>query len=571
MFEIVQEDVRGVPMPVYKHRMASLRAMATAGWSKGNELIHVVSGARRIGFRDVVEISNSVSQGLAARGVGSGDRVAVLAANSPEWIFTFWGATDLGAVLVALNGWWKADEILYGLADSAATVLVADRDRLARVADRLHELPDLKAVYLIDGPGVEVPGVEVPGVEAPGVEAPGVEAPGVEVLPFTSLAGAPTATMPDSPIAEDDPAVIMYTSGTTGRPKGAISTHRMMIANVQNTFYMTVAASMMWGRSDLGSGQTVALITAPMFHVTGCHAGIVLGMAAGVKLVLTEGRFDPEQALRLVEQEGVTVITTVPTMVARMVEHPARHDYDLSSVRTVAYGGSPSGRELQRRVRETFPNVAMVRNAYGLTESSSAVTVNSGPELADRPSSVGRPVPGIELRIADDGGNPLEPGKTGEIWLRGAQIMPGYWGNPEATAAAVTDGWLHSGDIGYLDDEGYLFVTDRAKDMIIRGGENVYCVEIEDRLVQHPAIVDAAVIGVPHPVLGEEVKAIVQREPDASLSEDEVRAWVAASLANFKVPTYVEIGTERLPRNPSGKLLKNLLRGQGGSSFTETL
>jgi long-chain acyl-CoA synthetase len=294
-------------------------------------------------------------------------------------------------------------------------------------------------------------------------------------------------------------------------------------------------------------------------------------MAAGIKIVLTVGRFDPDQALRLMQDEAVTVFTTVPTMVARVVEHPSRHDYDLSSVRTVAYGGSPSGSGLQQGVQETFPNVGMIRNAYGLTESASTVTVNSGPELAERPASVGRPVPGVEVRIVAADGAALGPGDAGEIWLKGAQIMPGYWGNPEESAQAVTGGWLHTGDIGYLDEEGYLFVTDRAKDMIIRGGENVYCVEIEDRLVQHPAVADAAVIGVAHPILGEEVKAIVQVEAGSDLTEDDVRAWVREKLADFKVPAHVELRTERLPRNASGKLLKNLLRGTGGTSFTETL
>jgi long-chain acyl-CoA synthetase len=571
-FELVEEDVLGIPTLVYKNRAKSLRTLAGLGLERGNEVIHLVHGERRIGFGDVVETSNSVSAGLAGIGVGHGDRVAILSANNPEWVNTFWGTVDMGAVLVGLNGWWKADEILYGLADSGAKVLVADRDRFARVADRLDELPALAAVYLIDAdPSSFAVGAAV-GASVRGRAA---------IRPFASLLTEPTDRLPDAVIAEDDPAVILYTSGTTGRAKGAISTHRMMIANVQNTFYMTVAASMMWGSNDLGGGgQPVALITSPLFHASGCHSGIVLGMAAGVRIVLTVGRFDPEQALRLMQDEAVTVFTTVPTMVARVVEHPARRQYDLSSVRTVAYGGSPSGSRLQQGVRDTFRNVAMVRNAYGLTESASTVTVNSGPELADRPESVGRPLPGVEIRIVDAGGSAgssgsagsaLGSGESGEIWLKGAQIMPGYWGRPEESAQVVTDGWLHTGDVGYLDEEGYLFVTDRAKDMIIRGGENVYCVEIEDRLVQHPGVLDAAVIGVPHPVLGEEVKAVVQIPVGSGLTEDAVREWVRDKLADFKVPAYVEFRTDRLPRNATGKLLKNLLRGSDSSSLIETM
>jgi long-chain acyl-CoA synthetase len=258
-------------------------------------------------------------------------------------------------------------------------------------------------------------------------------------------------------------------------------------------------------------------------------------------------------------------------MIWRVVEHPARHDYDLSSVTTVAYGGSPSAAELQRRVQETFPNVRTMGNAYGLTESSSVATVNWGSELVNRPDSVGRALPVVELRVIDEDGKDVPAGDIGEIRIKGPIVMPGYWNDPEATAETVTDGWLHSGDIGYLDDEGFLYVTDRAKDMIIRGGENVYCVEIENRLAEHPGVVEAAVVGVPHPRLGEEVKAVVRLEPGASVTADELRAWVAETLADFKVPAHVELRAEVLPRNAAGKLMKDVLRGRGEVGLAETM
>ena len=310
-----------------------------------------------------------------------------------------------------------------------------------------------------------------------------------------------------------------------------------------------------------------------MFHVSGCHSGIVVGMLAGIKLVIPVGKFEPEKAMQLIQDEKIAVWATVPTMVWRVVEHPDRHDYDLTSVTSVAYGGSPSAGELQRRVQEAFPSVGVsLGNAYGLTESSSVATVIAGQDFIDRPDSVGRAMPVVELRVVDEHGIDVETGQTGEIWIRGPIIMPGYWGQPEATADTVTpDRWLKSGDIGRLDGEGFLYITDRTKDMIIRGGENVYCVEIENRLVEHPAIADAAVIGVAHPTLGEEVKAVVSLEPGASITEADVRAWVAETLANFKVPTFVEITTEKLPRNASGKLLKNVLRGEGEVLFEETM
>jgi long-chain acyl-CoA synthetase len=222
-------------------------------------------------------------------------------------------------------------------------------------------------------------------------------------------------------------------------------------------------------------------------------------------------------------------------------------------------------------IKATFPNVKTMGNAYGLTESSSVATVNSGQDFLDKPDSVGRAMPVIDIRIAGAGGDALPPGETGEVWIKGPTIMPGYWGKPEETAKTLTDGWLHTGDIGYVDEEGFLFITDRAKDMIIRGGENIYCVEIENRLVEHPGVMDAAVIGVPHPTLGEEVKAVIQVEPASTLSAAEVKSWVAEVLADFKVPSYIEMTTDKLPRNASGKLLKNVLRGTGEVSFSETL
>jgi long-chain acyl-CoA synthetase len=556
-FEVTTDTVNGVEMKVFKDRMRSLRDIfpMAAMRGDGEGATHIVYGDRRIGFAEFVRGVNRVSSALATRhGIGRGDRVAVLSANNPEWVYTFWATVNLGAILVGLNGWWKADEIVYGIEDSGAKVLVADRGRYDRVADQIDAL-GLDGVYI-------------------------VEDNFAELLDGPSGAGGAQETeaeLPDAAIEEDDPAVIFYTSGTTGRPKGAISTHRSMIANLQNTMYNAIAGAMR--NPDLAAaaagapagGQTASLATSPFFHVSGCHSGIVVGLLAGVKIVIPQGKFEPEKAMSLIQAEKISVWATVPTMVWRVVEHPDRHNYDLSSIATVAYGGSPSAAELQRRVQETFGAVKTLGNAYGLTESSSVATAISGDEFLARPDSVGRPMPVVELRIVRDDGTDAPTGDLGEVWIKGPIIMPGYWNKPEATAESVTDGWLHSGDVGYIDEEGFLYITDRAKDMIIRGGENVYCVEIENRLAEHPAIAEAAVIGVPHQSLGEEVKAVVRVEPGMSITEAEVRDWVAATLANFKVPTYVDIVKETLPRNASGKLLKNVLRGEGEVSFAETM
>jgi long-chain acyl-CoA synthetase len=589
-FEVVVEEVLGRPMQVYKDRMRTLRAIPEAAIGRGDDTF-LVHGDRTYGFRGFVEETNGLARALADRcAVGPDDRVAVLSQNNLEWCLTFWATVSMGAILVGLNGWWKADEILYGLQDSGAKVLVADAKRFERVADRLDEAPDLTHVLLIDaGPD----------------DFPVAAASGVKLQRFDDLGVEPSDEFPDAPIAEDDAAVIFYTSGTTGKPKGAVSTHRSMIANLQNTLFSTLAGAMAdpeagspltstRGRaSERGRGPsgpapeapragamantapTVSLLTSPLFHVSGCHSNLVVGLLAGVRLVIPEGRFDPVQVLRLIDANQVTVWATVPTMVWRVCEHPARHDYDTSSVTTVAFGGSPSADELQRKVAETFPSVRSTSNAYGLTETSSVATVISGSDARRKPHSVGPPVPTVELRIMDAAGQVLATGETGEVCVRGPILMRGYWNKPEATAEAIDgDGFLHTGDIGHLDDEGYLTITDRKKDMIIRGGENIYCVEIENRLVDHPAIADAAVIGVPHAELGEEVKAVVQVESGAdggALTADDVRRWVAAELADFKVPVHVELRSEPLPRNASGKLLKNVLRGEGAVSFVETM
>ena len=564
-FEVVTTtEIDGRPMKVYKDRLPNLRFVSEVFGAAHGDKEFVVHGEERTTYAEFLGEVNALSAWLAGQGVGKGDRVAVLSQNNPQWCASFWATVDMGAILVGLNGWWNADEIVYGLNHSGARVLVADAKRFERLAPHLAEVPAVEHVVLIDAePSAFASFTD--GVDAPptlhgyrdAVRSGSAEGPG----------------FPDTEIAESDPAVIFYTSGTTGRPKGAISTHGNMIANLQNTVF-TLTLSAMANSAAAGAaagGQPVSLLTSPLFHVSGCHSTLVVGFMGGMKLIIPEGRFDPEKVFQLIEAEGVQIWATVPTMIWRATEHPARHDHDLSTITSVAFGGSPSADELQRRIRETFPNVRSTSNAYGLTESSSVATILSGGSAVDKVDSVGRPMPVVDIAIADPTGTHLGPGQTGEVLIRGPIIMAGYWDNPEATANTIRDGWLHTGDVGHLDDDGYLFITDRAKDMLIRGGENVYCVEIENRLVEHPEIADAAVVGVPHPELGEEVKAVLELTDGATITDDDVRSWVAETLAAFKVPTYVERRHEKLPRNASGKLLKNVLRGEGHVSFAETM
>ena len=547
-FEIVTEDVLGVPLQMYKNRLHALGDLITMADGRAG-VDFLVQGDRRLTYDEHNALVRRVAASLAELGIGHGDRVAILSANNVEWVVLWWAAAAIGAVVVPLNAWWKTDELEFGLQDSGAKLLFCDPKRWQAVRDRVEALPELEHVFVMD-------------LEEPD----GFARPGVELL------GDDPGKLPDAGVDEDDLFAILYTSGTTGRPKGATLTHRQALANLQNIFCLGVANASRGGEAapELSSDvQSAALLVVPLFHVTGCLSTMMLCYASGAKLVLMPpGRFDPDAAMATIEREKVTSFGGVPTIMWRIVESPNFEHYDLSTVQRVSYGGAPAAPELVQRIHERFPKVRKtLATAYGLTESASVATSNTGDDYGTHPDSVGRPAPTIEIEVVDPDGAPVPNGATGEIWLRGPTIMRrGYWNRPDATAEAITrDGWFRSGDIGRFDEDGFLYLVDRAKDMIIRGGENVYCVEVEQTLFEHPDVIDAAVVGVPHKVLGEEVKAVVQLKPDSTASADDLRTYCSERLANFKVPEYVELRDEPLPRNPAGKVLKNLLRGDDTS------
>jgi len=543
-FEIVTEDVLGVPLQVYKNRLHSLgELIAMADGRAGVDFL--VQGDRRLTYDEHNARVRRVAASFGELGVGHGDRVAILSANNVEWVVLWWAAAAIGAVVVPLNAWWKTDELEFGLRDSGAKLLFCDPKRWQAVRDLVEALPELEHVFVTE-------------LEEPD----GVARPGGELL------GDDPGMLPDAGVDEDDLFAIVYTSGTTGRPKGATLTHRQAVANLQNIFCLGIANASRGGEAapELSSKvQSATLLVVPLFHVTGCLSTMMLSYASGAKLVLMPpGRFDPDAAMATIERERVTSFGGVPTIMWRIVESPSFDEYDLSTVVRVSYGGAPAAPELVQRIHERFPKVRKtLATAYGLTESASVATSNTGDDYRTHPDSVGRPAPTVEIGVVDPDGHPVPTGATGEIWLRGPTIMRrGYWNRPDATAEAITpDGWFRSGDIGRFDEDGFLYLVDRAKDMIIRGGENVYCVEVEQVLFEHPDVVDAAVVGVPHKVLGEEVKAVVQLKPGSSATVEDLRTHCSARLANFKVPEYVELRDEPLPRNPAGKVLKNLLRG----------
>jgi long-chain acyl-CoA synthetase len=550
-FEVVTEDVLDIPLHVYKNRLRSLREIiAMADGRIGVDFI--VQGERRVTYEDHNTLVRRVATAFRELGVGHGDRVAILSANNVEWVVLFWAAAAIGAVVVPLNAWWKADELEFGLRDSGAKLLFCDAKRWQAVRDCVEELPDLEHTFVMD---LDRPD----GSGRPGVELLSPDDPGA---------------LPEADVAEDDLFAILYTSGTTGRPKGATLTHRQALANLQNIFCLGIANASRGGEAapELSSEvQSATLLVVPLFHVTGCLSTMMLCYASGAKLVLMPpGRFDPDAAMAMIEREKVTGFGGVPTIMWRIVESPNFELYDLSTVVRVSYGGAPAAAELVQRIHERFPKVRKtLATAYGLTESASVATSNTGDDYLTHPDSVGRPAPTVEIEVVDPEGKPVPTGEKGEIWLRGPTIMRrGYWNRPDSTAEAITpEGWFRSGDIGRFDDDGFLYLVDRAKDMIIRGGENVYCVEVEEALFEHPDVIDAAVVGVPHKVLGEEVKAVVQVKAGSTVTIEDLRAHCAGRLADFKVPAYVDLRDEPLPRNPAGKVLKSLLRGDE-SAFT---
>jgi long-chain acyl-CoA synthetase len=370
--------------------------------------------------------------------------------------------------------------------------------------------------------------------------------------------------LPPAEIGPEDDATIFYTSGKTGRPKGAQGTQRSVNTNI---FTAAAANSRTFLRKgerppepDPTAPQRSTLISVPFFHVTGCFAVLNPSLFGGAKLVMMR-KWDVIRAFELIEREKIQSAGGVPTIAWQLIEHPARKDYDLSSLESVSYGGAPSAPELVNRIRETFPK-SQPGQGWGMTETCAAVTSNGAEDYINRPDSCGpaAAVAQIEIRDPVDGKTVLPPGEVGELWSFGPMNCPLYWNKPEATAQTFVDGWVRTGDLARIDEEGFCFIIDRAKDMLIRGGENIYCVEVENVLYDHPAVMDAAVVGKPHRILGEEPAAVVTLKPGHDASEAELRAHVAERLAAFKVPVEIRFWREVLPRNPNGKILKNELK-----------
>ncbi len=536
-FEIVREVVGGIELPVYKHAAPSMRAVLEKSLEYGDRTFLVFEDTRW-SYTEFGDRVRRLAVHLSGSGVGQGDRVAIGMRNYPEWVLSFWTIQAIGAVAVPLNSWWTGPELEYGLQDSGAVAAVVDDERLARLTD---VLPELRATYVARSrSAIPAWAVALEDVIENGGEQP---------------------SLPDVDIAPDDPSTIMYTSGTTGHPKGAVQTHRNHCTNLMNT---TLAAALAAELSNVapakageGVAQAVGLQTFPFFHIGGL-TGLYVSTAFGVSLVCMY-KWDPGEAVRLIEQEGVTSVAGVPTVIRQLFDELDREGVLAGSLTSVSSGGAPVPPSLIGRIGERSSRGIRPGNGYGLTETTSAVVSNSGEDYYEHPDSVGRPVPVAEVSVRDETGRAVADGETGELWVRGTNVVAGYWNNPEATAQAFTDGWFHTGDAAFVSD-GFVYVVDRIKDVVLRGGENVYCAEVEAVLHAIPGIDDVAVIGVPHDVLGEEVAAIVELAAGSTLTSAEIQRFVAERLAGFKVPSIVMRTIDPLPRTATGKVLKRDLR-----------
>jgi steroid-24-oyl-CoA synthetase len=569
MFEMETLPIRDIPTRTWKHAPPTLRAVLELSAAHGDATFLVYED-ERMSFAEHLRTAAALSRSLADRyGIVKGDRVAIAMRNLPEWIIAFWASIAAGAVVVPLNAWWTGGELAYGLADSGTSVVLCDEERKDRILPELDQMPELRVMVVTN----EEP--DPAGGRRP-VTTGEADRPGGAPLPIVSFADAvgpvtDDVTLPDVDLQPDDDATIFYTSGTTGRPKGAVGTHRNSASNLMNLFWVATSGSMRRSGPNLdggGSHQNSNLLSVPLFHATGCHAILVSNTAAGGKLVMMH-HFDPERALELIEREQITIFGGVPSMVMQVIDSPSFATRDTSSVRSISYGGAPCPPDLVRRIKEHFPGGAPGQG-YGLTETSAMTTMNSGDDYVRKPDSVGPPAPVCDVAVVPEDyegdepppGEPPDPSAVGQLWIKGPNVVRGYWKRPEDTAMVFTQGWLHTGDIGRIDEEGFVHVVDRAKDVIIRGGENVYCVEVEAALFEHPAVADCAVIGVPHPVLGEEVGAVVVLRPGQEIGADELGRFVGERLAAFNVPSRFWFRAEQLPRNPAGKVLKRQLRAE---------
>ncbi len=496
---------------VYKHRPDNITAVLdhSARWG---DAVFMSQGQRSVSFRQHLDDVNRIAVKLGTLGVSRGDRVGIYASNCPEWVSTFFAILQVGAVVVPFNGWWSPDEVAHACTAVSPTVVIVDERRMGSTPKNVNVLPM------------------------------------TEVLAATDYSDVPIN--PSEPAHEGDTAMILFTAGTTEFPKGAVLSHRALVANLQT---LLVVARKLPHQIKAASSPSVALVGLPLFHI-GAIQLILVPLMTGSQIVFLEGRFDPSAVLETIARKHVTMFSGVPTMMERLLADPGVSIRDLTSLRTVVLGGSPVDASLLERIQVAFPSSQRgVGQTYGLTEAGGVVSTGVGQQIKAHPGSSGRLAPVVEVQIRQPGAD-----GNGNIYFRSPAGMDGYWASVEQDVD--TDGWIRTGDIGHLDEDNFLYITGRTKDMIIRGGENVASARVEAVIRQHELVVDAAVVGLPDVDLGEIVAAVVQIKTSARLSQLELEDFVRPHLAHFAVPSKWWIQSENLPTNDAGKVLKRELQ-----------
>jgi len=538
LFEVVDTTVGGHPVRVFANAPATLGTLFAG--ARGDDAEFLVYEDERWTFAETMRNVDALAHALVhTYGIAKGDRVGIAMRNLPEWIVSFAAVLSIGAVSVSLNAWWTESELDYAIEDSGLALLIADPERI----ERAHAPAHARGVPMIMVRGDQLD----------------PNPTGVKRYDEVVTLGVP---MPEVDVSPDDDATILYTSGTTGFPKGAVSTHRAVVNGLMGFWCNTTIQGARKDEDVLGGGSGFSpcfILIVPLFHVTGCVPVMLSCFGMKFKLVMMH-RWDPDTALRLIEAERVTTFVGVPTQSWDMLESPSFPKYDTSSLASIGGGGAPAPAKLVDRVEKGFtrgrPNIG-----YGMTETNGFGPGNMGDDYVTHPTSTGRArVSIMDVQIRDDDGNEVPANTRGQIWMRGPNLIRCYWNKPEATDETIVDGWLASGDLGRIDEDGFLYIEDRAKDMVLRAGENVYCAEVESAIYEHGDVYEAAVFGVPHERLGEEVGCVILRQPGSDLDADTLMDFLAESLAPFKVPSRVAFADEQLPRNASGKILKRALR-----------
>lgn len=538
-FEITEQTINGTTFTVYKNTPETLKEMLDVGRAHGDAVFIIYEG-EQLTFNDFFEQADALAQQLVKHyGIQKGDRVAIAMRNYPEWMVAFAAIVSLGAIVVPLNSWGQRAELEYGLSDSGARVVFCDEQRYGFVDDLLPEMGVKAVVARTDG-SLGANAEHYKEVVARGL--------GQSVEPFAC--------------SSDDPVMIMYTSGTTGKPKGVLSNHRNIVQALTN-FEFHATCSAMANPKAVEHMMTCgfapkSLLAVPLFHVSGCHAQFLLSLRGGRSIVMMY-KWKPADALKLIEKERITIFSGAPSMVLDLLEHPDFDKTDTSSLYTVSGGGAACPPKFNRLVDEKINN-PYSGTGYGMTESNATCSNFTGEAFAYKPRSSGTLSPIVEFKTVDENGNDLPRGEKGEIWLKSPTNVSEYWEKPEATAETFHSGWIATGDIGYIDEENFVYIVDRAKDMIIRGGENIAAAEIEGCLLEMPEVHEVAAFGVPHDTLGEELAVAVCPNAGARLDAASVQAHVKSRLAGFKVPTHVWVREQEMPRNATGKILKKQLQ-----------